>query len=115
MEKDPGYDFSRDYREKNAYFNRANNLCMDRATGLWEKQIEIPLDSNCILKLSQWDAVKQYYEAMRLLVETYEQETGKRFNKGMLYANLGIAMIAGGQRESGIFYMMAADRGPRFH
>ena len=110
MEKDSGYDFNRGYEAKNVYFSQANNLCMQT---LWEKPISVPLDSNTILKLSEWDAIKQYYEAMRVLVEGYEREAGKQFNKGMLYANLGIAMIASGQRESGIFYMMAADHEDR--
>lgn len=113
MERDSGYDVTRGYEAKNIYFNRANNLCMDPVTGFWGKQIKVPLNSSTILELSGWDAVKQYYEAMRVLVEGYERETGKRFNKGMLYANLGIAMIVSGQRESGIFYMMAADHEDR--
>lgn len=113
MDKDSGYDCNRGYKAKNAYFLQANNLCMDSVTGLWNRQIEVPLGSNRSLTLDGWDAVKQYYEAMRQLVEQYEQETGKRFNKGMLYANLGIAMIVSGQRESGIFYMMAADHEDR--
>lgn len=107
METDSGYDFSRGYPAKNDYFSKANNLCM---AALWGQPIKILLNSGHVLELSGWDAVKQYYEAMRLLVEQYEQETGKRFNKGMLYANLGIAMVVCGQRESGIFYMMAADQ-----
>lgn len=106
METDSGYDFSRGYSAKNDYFSRANNLGM---AALWGQPIKILLDSGHVLEFSGWDAVKQYDEAMRLLVERYEQETGKRFNKGMLYANLGVAMIVSGQRESGIFHMMAAD------
>jgi hypothetical protein len=110
MERDSGYAVTRGYEAKNAYFNRANNLCMNPETGFWDKPIKVPLNSSTILELPQWDAVKQYYEAMRVLVEKYEQETEKLFNKGMLYANLGVAMIVSGHRESGIFYMMAADQ-----
>jgi hypothetical protein len=110
METDSGYDFSRGYPAKNDYFSEANNLCM---AALWGQPIKILLNPGHVLELSGWDSVKQYYEAMRSLVERYEQETGKRFNKGMLYANLGIAMIVSGQRESGIFYMMAADQEDR--
>ena len=71
------------YEAKNYYFNRANELFLRN------------------VELSDLYA-EMYYLRMLTEISNYEQESGKHFNKGMVYANLGIARILAGKFDLGI-------------
>jgi hypothetical protein len=43
-------------------------------------------------------------------ITQYEQENNKHFNKGIAYANLGIAQIANGNLDEGIHHLLLADK-----
>jgi hypothetical protein len=53
---------------------------------------------------------EQYYRTMVDTIQDYEQQTGKNFNKGIVYANLGIILTAHGNLDEGIHYLLLADR-----
>lgn len=54
-------------------------------------------------------AADLYYRNMLNIILDYEQATQKHFNKGMAYANLGIAQIAQGKFDAGIAHLLTAE------
>ncbi|MDY7080765.1 MAG: hypothetical protein SXV54_28110 [Chloroflexota bacterium] len=91
MERHPSLDPNRPYREKNAYFIRTQA----QANRLF------------ILRLP-WVA-ELYFRRMLDEILEYERASGKHFNKGMVYANLGIAQITTGKFDAGIAHLLTAD------
>ena len=77
--KDKSFDPNnpyKDYNEKNIYFNAANNTCLGT---FWQTE--------------QFGLAELYYEDMLRIINDYEKKNNCNFNKGMLYANLGISKI----------------------
>lgn len=93
MEMSPSFDPNKPYEEKNTYFLEVN-------------QLGFPLFQNNNLVSP---ATIYYKEMLRVILE-YENQNTKRFNKGMVYANVGIAQIANGNLDEGIHYLLMADR-----
>jgi hypothetical protein len=94
MERYPAFDPAAPYKEKNAYFNRANNLFLQR------------------LRLNHWSA-EMYYNTMLLSILDYQKLTEKVFNKGMVYANLGIAQVIANKFDLGIAHLLTAQEEDR--
>lgn len=91
MEVHDSYDPSKPYQEKNAYFERT------RAYGGW------------LLTKGFYGEADLYYRRMLDSILEYEHATKKHFNKGMAYANLGIAQIAQGKFDAGIAHLLTAE------
>ena len=91
----PSADECNEYEEKNWYFNRAN-----------EVGIRL-IDSR-----NYWEA-ERYFAAMLQGIGRYEKLSGKRFNKGIVYANLGISQIANGKIDIGIANLLTAEEEDR--
>lgn len=89
MPKNPSFNPSSPYDEKNYYFNRAN------AIGLM------------LMKVGKYLLAEIYFREMLKCIENYEQRNNKKFNKGMVYGNLGISKIAQGELDGGIAFLMA--------
>jgi hypothetical protein len=54
-------------------------------------------------------AAERFYRTMVDDIHAYEVRTGKLFNKGVVYANLGIALIAIANLDEGIHYLLRAN------
>jgi len=94
MKKSPRFDPNNppEYREKNEYFNRANNLCQ---LSLW--------------KLQLYDLCERYYAIMLREIRKYETDNDTNFNKGMVYANLGVSQAAQGKIDEGFANTLKAN------
>ena len=93
MDHYPPFDPSRPYDEKNQYFSNV-------------AQLSFPLFQYNNLVVP----AERYYRTMVDAILEYENQHGKVFNKGIAYANLGIAQIANGNLDEGINYLFMADR-----
>lgn len=91
MERYPSFDPTRPYDEKNAYFARTQEL------------------GHPLFPLRSFWVAELYYAAMLDAILAYEQASGKHFNKGMVYANLGIAQMVIGKVDAGIAHLLTAD------
>lgn len=92
MEFYPSFDPNKRYEEKNYYVNRANNL----GQTLFYSQLH-----PCFADL--------FYRSLLDIIINYEKKTGKKFNKGIPYANLGIAQISQGKFDQGIANLLTAE------
>ena len=104
MDSDSGYDWSRGYPAKNSYFVHAGNL--GRSLLDICRQPIVYRGT----KFEPWRGLAEsYHSAMLQCILDYESRTGKHFNKGMVYANLGVAQIANGKIDDGVTSLLAAD------
>lgn len=87
---DPNNPFPK-YREKNEYFNDTNNICQ---FSLW--------------KLRLYDLCERYYAIMLTEIRKYEAKNNTNFNKGMVYANLGVSQVAQGKIDEGFTNILKA-------
>ena len=87
---DPNNPFPK-YREKNEYFNDANNICQ---FSLW--------------KLRLYDLCERYYIILLREIRRYETKNNTNFNKGMVYANLGVCQVAQGKIDEGFTNILKA-------
>ena len=79
------------YDEKNAYFNPANAICY---FSLWE--------------LRFYDLCEKYYATLLDEIRKFERENNTNFNKGMVYANLGVSQVAQGKIDEGYANILKA-------
>ena len=86
----PSTPFS-NYNEKNEYFNAANNICQ---FSLW--------------KLERYDLCEIYYAVLLTVIKEYERGNNTNFNKGMVYANLGVSQVAQGKIDEGFANILKA-------
>ncbi len=88
----PEFNSGGKYDEKNNYFATANNLGLGflQTPGL------------------QWIA-EMYFQEMLNAILSYEAQSGKKVNKGMVYANLGISQIRNGRLDDGIANLFTAE------
>lgn len=91
MEGNDSYDPSRDDHEKDAYFSETSLL----GQRLFDQRA--------------YPAAESYFQVMLNAIIRHEQSSGKKFNRGMVYGNLGVAQIAGGKFDAGIAMLLAAD------
>ena len=91
MQKYPAFDPNRPPKEKNYYFDRAN------------ENIGRPLLRNGLIEFSE-----RYYSEMLKTILNFEKQTGKNFNKGMVYANLGVSQMALDNFDQGIANLLKA-------
>lgn len=92
LDKYPPFDPNIGYPSKNDYFNQANNI--GRKNLMWNQPSELSV---------------LYYRQMLDEIGKYENVHQVRYNKGMLYANLGISQIKSGNIASGIAYLLSAE------
>lgn len=96
MESYPSFDPTRPYEEKNAYFmelaQRGEEIFFQRELH-WFAEI--------------------YFKTLLDEILNYEETHDKHFNKGMVYANLGISQMALGKVDAGIAHILAADEEDR--
>jgi hypothetical protein len=95
MDRFPSFDPTRPYDEKNLYIARAN------APGLGLLQSNLHV------------LAEVYFRAILAEILGYEQANSKNFNKGMVYANLGIAQIYSGKFDEGIANFLTAEQEDR--
>ena len=88
---DPNNPFP-NYDEKNEYFNDANNICQ---YSLW--------------KLGLYDICERYYAILLREIREYEKNQNTNFNKGMVYANLGVSQVAQGKIDEGFANILKAN------
>jgi hypothetical protein len=96
MASHPSFDPNRPYQEKNAYFVE---LAWRGEKQLFQKRLH-------------WVA-ELYFKTLLDEILSYKQAYKKHFNKGMVYANLGIAQMAIGKVDVGIAHLLAADEEDR--
>lgn len=63
-----------------------------------------------LFTLSLYLAAELYYEESLKIIRSYEVSSGKTLNKGMVYANLGIAQMANGKFDIGIAHLLTAEK-----
>ncbi len=90
MKNYPAFDKTKPYREKNLYFNRANNM-------------GIPL-----IHSGSYDSAEKYYSRMLETIRQFETQHSKIFNKGMVYANLGVSQIGSDKTDRGFANLLKA-------
>jgi hypothetical protein len=71
--------------------------------GQWELDVTLPF----------YGLAELYHTVMLQCILAYEKRSGKTFNKGMVYGNLGVAQIANGKLDEGIASLLAADHEDR--
>jgi len=92
MKKAPKFDSSNpNCNEKNDYFNNANNICQ---FSLW--------------KLRLYDLSERYYAMLLMQIKEYEKNNNTNFNKGMVYANLGVSQATQGKIDEGFANILKA-------
>lgn len=93
MKKAPTFDPTNppEYSDKNEYFNNANNICR---VSLWE--------------LGLYDLWEKYYSFLLKEIRKYENDNTTNFNKGMVYANLGVAQVAQDKIDEGFSNILKA-------
>lgn len=93
MKKAPRFDPDNppEYDKKNEYFNNANNVC----------QVSL-------LKLRLYDLCEGYYATLLREIRKYETNNDTNFNKGMVYANLGVSQAAQGKIDEGFSNILKA-------
>jgi len=79
-----------EYKEKNYYFNRANNI------GLLFLSQEVP---------QQHQMAERYFITLESMIDEYEKK-GCRFNKGMIYGNIGVTKLVQGEYDRGLAYLL---------
>ncbi len=89
----PAFDPTAPYPEKNAYFEKISY----ETSNLFGYDGLVP-------------AAEQFYRAMVDTILEYERQHEKNFNKGIVYANLGIILIAHANLDEGIHYLLLADK-----
>lgn len=84
-------DFLGPYENKNRYIERANQLgVLLLRSGLnWEGEI--------------------YYSELLRLIREQEKENGTQYNKGIVFANLGLTQVRNDKFDEGVGYFIAAD------
>lgn len=86
-----------DYDSKNMYFSASNDLCQ---FSLWRQGL--------------YDFAEKYYSTMLVAIKQFEKEDAYNHNKGMVYANLGIAQAVQRRIDEGFANILKAldeDRG----
>ena len=90
LERYPSFDPTKPYNEKNEYF------------------IELSRRGGELFSQGLHWAAELYFAALLEVIVDYEQIHNKSFNKGMAYANLGIAQMAIGKFDAGIAHLLTA-------
>ena len=80
-----------DYHVKNEYFNNANNIC---GISLW--------------RLGLYDLCEKYYSQLLEEIRKYENDKDTNFNKGMVYANLGVSQVVQNKIDEGFSNILKA-------
>jgi hypothetical protein len=93
LEDYPAFDPTSPYPEKNAYFEKISS----ETANLFGYDGLVP------------DA-EQFYRTMVDTIVEYEKQHGKIFNKGIVYANLGIVLISHDNIDEGIHFLLLADK-----
>lgn len=91
LEKSPPFDSNKPYDEKNKYISRANKVGL-----LLIQEINLPA------------LAEIYYTRLLETILDYEENTKKIFNKGIVYANLGVSLAAQGNIDDGFAYILKA-------
>lgn len=92
----PAFDTSKSYSEKNQYF------------------VELAeLGERCLMMVGKISAAETYFDKLKKVILKFEQDNNKVFNKGMVYADLGIAQIANHKLDAGVAHLLAADEEDR--
>jgi hypothetical protein len=105
MKEDPGYDNSCGYDAKNTYFAR----CEEIGRPLFDVNRSHLGELDVNLEVQFYGFAELYHNTMLQCILAYEQKSGKHFNKGMVYGNLGVAQIANGKLDEGIASLLTAD------
>ncbi len=90
MKISPSFDPTHDYEEKNQYINNANQIGLNFMMDRYPQFAEI------------------YYTALLTEILEFEKYKSKKFNKGIIYANLGVAQMANNKFDQGIANLLKA-------
>lgn len=96
MEAFPAFDPSRPYEEKNLYF-------LDLAR----------MGEELLIRSRNFPAGELFFSVLKNEILEYEKTNHKIFNKGMVYADLGISQIASMKLDPGVAHLLAADEEDR--
>lgn len=96
MEAFPAFDPSRPYEEKNLYIVDLVRIGEER-----------------LLNQLGPSVAEMYFTELKDVVLNYEQANHKTFNKGMIYADLGVSQIIIGKLDAGVAHLLAADEEDR--
>ncbi|AZB71630.1 hypothetical protein [Synechococcus elongatus] len=91
LETFPSFDPTLPYEEKDAYI-----------------QGPIQIGNYLLTYANLYQKAEEYFDRLIQEIEAFESESGKTFNKGMVYANLGIAQIIGKNFDQGIAHLLWA-------
>lgn len=105
MQNEPGDAQVQQYEEKDAYFAGAQKL-----VGQELYDAEVLPTPHLPVRVRLSGLAEAYYQAMLDYTIGYESVTGKPpYNKGMVYANLGIAQLSQGNLEQGLANLLRTD------
>lgn len=93
---DPNEEFKKDYNRKNEYFNQSNQI------------------GASFLQEGITGVSKMYYWYLLKTIIEYEDNSGKKLNKGMVSANLGASALAEGDVDGGIAWLLWAEQEDRY-
>ncbi len=97
MEFWESFDSKKPYEEKNHYIYKANTLFGLKIMDMISKNDLHPFYADL------------YYTFLIRLIKQYEDKNHKHFNKGIVYANLGISQIDQGKFDQGIANLLTAE------
>jgi len=93
MEAYPAFDATRPYEEKNLYFLELARM-----------------GEELLIRTRNYPAGEIFFSVLKKEILEYERVNYKIFNKGMVYADLGIAQIASMKLDPGVAHLLAADK-----
>jgi hypothetical protein len=92
----PNDEYKKNYGKKNEYFDKPNG-------------IGAPFLQEGITGVS-----KMYYWNLLNAINEYEDQNGKKLNKGMISANLGVSALSEGDVDGGIAWLLWAEQEDRY-
>jgi hypothetical protein len=98
LENYPSYDPKQPYEEKNLYFLQSSEYGRSL------------FDSEDTLMFAE-----KYYTILLKTIIEYERVSGKTFNKGIAFVNLGVTQLATDKFDLGIVNMLKADQEDKAH
>ncbi len=111
MEHFPSYDAARPYQQKNWYYKR----CEEMGHDLLQQLPFFVRQDGSVVRIQYAHLGELFNQLMLEWIREYETRTGKVFNKGMVYGNLGVCQIATGKIQEGIASLLNADYQDREH
>ena len=111
MERFPSYDSARPDQQKDWYYERCEEIGHD----LLQQLPFFVREDGSFVRIQYAHLGELFNQLMLEWICEYETRTGKVFNKGMVYGNLGVCQIATGKIQEGLASLLNADYQDREH